>query len=97
MPRRVLDLPHICSVAFTKRTKTNGIIGKVVLLGATLLTTTNGTGSSSVGLEADLQDLTVITHEPSSFGIREGDGPETAHSGKREPRKAFIGRPGSFS
>jgi len=48
-------------------------------------------------LEADLQDLTSVAHKPSSFRIRECDGPEAAHSGQVEPSAAFIGSPCSFS
>lgn len=48
-------------------------------------------------LEADLQDLTSIAHEPSSFWIRKSDRPEAAHSRQVEPSAAFIRSPGRFS
>src|SRR5437899_8175390 len=45
-------------------------------------------------LEADLQDLTSIAHEPSSFRSRKSHRPEAAHSGQREPSVSLIGSPG---
>jgi hypothetical protein len=48
-------------------------------------------------LEADLQDLASIAHEPSSFWIRKSDGPEAAHSRQVEPSATFIRSPGRFS
>ena len=48
-------------------------------------------------LEADLQDLTFIAHEPSSFWIRKSHGPEAAHSRQVKPSAAFIWSPGRFS
>src|SRR6202030_2493467 len=45
-------------------------------------------------LEADLQDLTSIAHEPSSFWCRKSDRPVAAHSGKSKPGLSFIGSPG---
>ena len=41
-------------------------------------------------LEANLQDLAVIAHEPSSMRIRKSDGPEAAHFRQHDPSLAFI-------
>jgi hypothetical protein len=48
-------------------------------------------------LEADLQNLTSVAHEPSSLWIRKSDGPEAAHAKQVEPSAAFIWSPGRFS
>src|SRR5207247_9460023 len=45
-------------------------------------------------LEADLQDLTPIAHEPSSFRSRKSDRPKAADSGQLEPSVSLIGSPG---
>src|SRR5438552_17529526 len=48
-------------------------------------------------LEADLQNLTSIAHEPSSFRSRKSDSPKAAHSGQCEPSVPFIRGPGCCS
>src|SRR5438552_17323894 len=48
-------------------------------------------------LEADLQDLTSIAHEPSSFRSCESHRPEAAHVGQCEPSVSLIGSPGRCS
>jgi len=45
-------------------------------------------------LEADLQDLTAIAHEPSSFRCRKSDCPVASHSWQSGPGASFIGSPG---
>src|SRR6266568_1191268 len=50
-----------------------------------------------IALEADLQDLTSIAHEPPSFRTRKSHRPEAAHLGQREPSVSLIGSPGRCS
>ena len=44
-------------------------------------------------LEADLQNATVRTYQPSGLRIRKGDSPEAGHTGQREPGSSLIGSP----
>src|SRR5271170_3247983 len=44
-------------------------------------------------LEADLQNLSIVADEPSSFRIRKSDCPITAYLWQFEPGLSFIGAP----
>src|SRR6202008_2796742 len=50
-----------------------------------------------VMLEADLQNLAVVTDEPAIMWVRKTDGPEAADIWQQIPSAALIGSPRSFS
>jgi hypothetical protein len=51
----------------------------------------------TAALETDFQDMTSVSHKPSSSRIRKGDRPEAAHPGQLEPSTSFVGSPGGWS
>src|SRR5205807_10087664 len=55
------------------------------------------TNSARQSLEADLQNSTIGTHQPSGFGSGKGYRPVAAHTRQREPGISLIGSPSRAS